>query len=95
MFLFQAEIAPNVEAQELSLKMLRVYCQRVLQFKAGQRGVVANGRVLGPFDDDENFTVEDFSLLERFSSSTYLEKINSALEKHSDEDDGKIYHPFD
>lgn len=68
--------------------MLRVYCQRVLSFKAGQRGVVANGRVLGPFDEEENFTVEDFSLLERFTSSTYLEKIIATLENHSDEDEG-------
>lgn len=87
-YCFQSEIASHVEAQELSLKMLRVYCQRVLGFKAGERGVVANGRILGPFDNDENFTVEDFSLLERFSSSTYLEKINAALENNSDEDEG-------
>lgn len=70
----------NVNAQELSLKMLRVYCQRVLSLKAGQRAIIANGRVLGPLEDDEIFTIEDFSLLERFTRSSYLDKINSALE---------------
>lgn len=77
----------NLNAQELSLKMLRVYSQRVLSLKAGQRAVIANGRVLGPLDDDETFTVEDFSLLERFSRSTYLDKINFALENTSEDED--------
>lgn len=77
----------NLNAQELSLKMLRVYCQRVLSLKAGQRAVVANGRVLGPLDDDEAFTIEDFSLLERFSHTSYLNKINDALEKTSEDEE--------
>lgn len=67
--------------------MLRIYCQRVLSLKAGQKAVVANARVLGPLDDDEIFTMEDFSLLERFSRSSYLEKINTALETTSEDED--------
>lgn len=86
----QNEIASSIQAQELSLKMLRVYCQRVLNFNVGARGLVANGRVLGPFVDDENFVIEDFSLLERFSSSSYLEKINVALEHTADDEEGKF-----
>lgn len=70
--------------------MLRIYSQRVLKLKEGERAVIANGRVLGPFDDDETFTEEDFNLLERFSSSSYLEKIIKALSKdNEDEEDGK------
>lgn len=61
--------------------MLRVYAQRVLNFKVGKRGVIANGRVLGPLNDDEYFILEDFSLLERFSFATYGEKIKTALSK--------------
>lgn len=67
--------------------MLRVYAQRVLSMKSGQRALIANGRVLGPLDDDENFTIEDFSLLERFSRSSYLDKINVALENTSEDED--------
>lgn len=70
--------------------MLRVYSQRVLRLKEGQHAVVANGRVLGPLDDNEGFTLEDFNLLERYSSSSYLEKITAALDKTSDEEEGKI-----
>lgn len=68
--------------------MLRVYSQRVLNFKKSERGVIANGRILGPFKDDELFTLEDFSLLEQFSSTSYGQKIKEALEKHKDEEEG-------
>lgn len=89
MFFFsrQPEIEANLNAQELSLKMLRVYSQRVLSLKAGQRAVIANGRVLGPLEDDESFTIEDFSLLERFTHSTYLDKIDFALENTSEDEE--------
>lgn len=77
-----------IQTQELSLKMLRIYNQRVLNFKKSQRGVVANGRILGPFNDDENFTVEDFSLLDQFSMASYGQKIKNVLEKDNSDDDG-------
>lgn len=73
------------------MKMLRVYSQRVLNLKASERAIVTNGRVLGPLEAEEKFTLEDFGLLERFTTATYLEKINQALSKSSDEDDGIFY----
>ncbi|CAH1183606.1 unnamed protein product [Phaedon cochleariae] len=82
-----AEVSSKISAQELNLKMLRVYCQRVLKLNVGDRAVIANGRVLGPLDENEDFTAEDFNLLDRFSSSSYLEKINTALKIDSDDDD--------
>lgn len=70
------------------LRVLRFYCQSVLAVPAGARAVVANGRVLGPLEDSEDFTVDDFSLLERFSLSTYGDRILQALKaKHSDDDE--------
>lgn len=56
------------------------YADRTLGLKAGQLAVVSNGRVLGPFEDTEDFTVDDFSLLERHSFSTHIDKIKSALQ---------------
>ncbi|KAF5304487.1 hypothetical protein FQA39_LY09683 [Lamprigera yunnana] len=81
------EIADAVKLQELNLKMLRVYAQRVLKFKENEIGIIANGRVLGPFDETEEFTLDDFALLDRFSSSQYGEKIMAALTKLEDSDD--------
>lgn len=78
------ELDPYLNVQELSLKMLRIFAQRVLKFKVGQIGIVANGRVLGPLDENEEFTVDDFSLLERFSYALYGEKIQNALSKAED-----------
>ena len=76
-----------MESQELSLKMLRVYIQRVLNFNVGLRGVVANGRILGPFRDDEVFSVEDYALLEQFSTALYGEKLKKTLEKTKEDED--------
>ncbi|KAJ8942869.1 hypothetical protein NQ314_009933 [Rhamnusium bicolor] len=70
--------------------MLRVYCQKVLNLKESDRVIIANGRVLGPLEENELFTAEDFNLLERFSSTLYLDKIISTLSKDADEDEGKV-----
>ncbi|XP_065164353.1 UDP-glucose:glycoprotein glucosyltransferase isoform X2 [Atheta coriaria] len=84
--LLPKEILTKESSQELSLKMLRVYCQRVLTFAASARGIIANGRVLGPLNENEKFTVEDFSLLERFSTATYGQKLKEILDKTADEE---------
>lgn len=83
-------MSSKTNAQELNLKMLRVYSQRVLNLKEGERAVVANGRVLGPLEENESFSSEDFNLLERFSSTVYLDKINNILTKDGDEEDGTL-----
>lgn len=70
-------------ATQLHLKMLRVYCQRVLKLKASTNGLVANGRVLGPFEHGEVFDSEDFGLLEKFISLQYTDKIRKALKEAS------------
>ena len=43
----------------------------------GLRGVVLNGRLIGPFDDSKNehFDVDDFELLDKFSLNTFGEKL--------------------
>ncbi|XP_030765222.1 UDP-glucose:glycoprotein glucosyltransferase-like, partial [Sitophilus oryzae] len=82
-----SEVWSRVEAQELNLKMLRVYSQKVLNLKASERAIVANGRVLGPLNEDELFTGDDFSLLERFTGASYLDKINAAIAATDDDED--------
>lgn len=80
-----SEVKSKVGSQELNLKMLRVYCQRVLRLGVGQRAIVANGRMLGPLDEDEVFIEEDFALFERYSSVQYLDKIVEVLSKETDD----------
>uniref|UniRef100_A0A8C4II02 UDP-glucose ceramide glucosyltransferase-like 1 n=1 Tax=Dicentrarchus labrax TaxID=13489 RepID=A0A8C4II02_DICLA len=43
------------------------FCQDVLKLRPGQRAVISNGRILGPFEEQEEFTVEDFHLLEKIT----------------------------
>lgn len=63
----QSELVPALNKQDWLLKVSRVYVSRVLGLKsAGQRGIVFNGRVLGPFRDEEVFDEDDFLLLERY-----------------------------
>lgn len=57
------------------IDMHRVYVKSVLKFKPGERGVVTNGRVLGPFDQEETFVVDDFALLDRLCYNNFGQKI--------------------
>ena len=57
----------------------RAFSESVLSFRPGQRGVITNGKVLGPLQDTESFLTEDFSLLEKYTMKTYAEKIKSLI----------------
>lgn len=75
-----------LKASELHLKMLRVYCQRVLKFRANDTSVIANGKIYGPFEKDESFTVDDFNLLDKINQRNYVDKIKVALKSIKDDD---------
>lgn len=77
-----------ISESELHLKMIRVYVQRALQMKATQRGVIANGKIFGPFNAKEVFTTDDFALLERMSNFQHADKIKPILKKYENDDDG-------
>ncbi|XP_043104747.1 UDP-glucose:glycoprotein glucosyltransferase 2 isoform X3 [Puntigrus tetrazona] len=57
------------------------YCKEVLKLKAGQRAVVSNGRTLSLLDEEEEFNVEDFHLLEKITLRTSAEKIKSKIKQ--------------
>lgn len=63
------------------LPMYQRYVKTVLNIEKGVRGIVCNGRLIGPFDDNEEFSNEDFSLLERFSQTSYGDKLFKKLIK--------------
>lgn len=67
------------------MKLLRVYSQRVLKLKPSQSAVIINGRILGGLNDDEVFTVDDFSLIERLSTHQHGTKVRKVLTKYEDE----------
>ncbi|XP_048049658.1 UDP-glucose:glycoprotein glucosyltransferase 2 isoform X1 [Megalobrama amblycephala] len=56
------------------------YCKEVLKLKAGQGAVVSNGRILGLLDEEE-FSVEDFHLLEKITLQSSAEKIKSKIKQ--------------
>ncbi|KAL1140588.1 hypothetical protein AAG570_000518 [Ranatra chinensis] len=79
----------NMDVTE-SMNIINVHAQflkEVLNFDLNQRAVLSNGRLLGPFETDENFTVEDFSLLERFSLTTQINKIFKVITANSEDGD--------
>jgi hypothetical protein len=63
------------------LKVQQLYCRKVLHVPAGARAIVTNGRILGPLEQTEKFTLDDFSLLERYSMNSYGDKILQTLKK--------------
>lgn len=78
-----------LSATELHLKILRVYCARVLKLKNSENAVISNGNIIGPLEENEVFTTDDYGLIERFSSHTYSDKIKKMLQT-SDGDGGEL-----
>jgi len=75
-----------------TLKVQQLYCRHVLNVPAGGRAIVTNGRILGPLEETEKFTLDDFSLLERFSLNSYGDKILQTFRKKTaDGGDGNTY----
>lgn len=61
----------QLKKQTDELSVHRRYAKTVLNMENGARAIVCNGRLIGPLDNGEEFTSDDFALLERFSQSTY------------------------
>lgn len=80
------EVKGFLSAAELHLKMLRVYCQRVMKFKSSTSGVIVNGKIFGPLEADETFTVDDFNLLDKINQNQYISKVKGALKSINSED---------
>uniref|UniRef100_A0A669AZX3 UDP-glucose ceramide glucosyltransferase-like 1 n=1 Tax=Oreochromis niloticus TaxID=8128 RepID=A0A669AZX3_ORENI len=59
----------------------QLFCQDVLKLNPGQRAVISNGRILGPFEEQEEFTVEDFHLLEKITLSGSAEKVKARVKQ--------------
>ncbi|XP_063697044.1 UDP-glucose:glycoprotein glucosyltransferase [Culicoides brevitarsis] len=70
-----------LRSTEIHLKMLRVYCQRILNLKSSASALVLNGKVMGPLDNKEIFDLDDFGLLEKFNNFIYVDKIRAGLKE--------------
>lgn len=80
-FIVPENVKGFLRTTEIHLKMIRVYCQRVLNLKSSASVIVTNGKIVGPLESKETFNLEDFSLLEKFNNFLYVEKIKAALEE--------------
>lgn len=80
-FEVEEELKNHLEDTKSLIKAHRHYARTVLNMEKGTRAVVCNGRVIGPLNDDEDFLSDDFELLQRFSESTYGDKLFKALVK--------------
>ena len=49
----------------------KLFCRNTLKLKPGQSGILSNGRLIGPFEDGEKFSEEDFHTLELFELSSH------------------------
>lgn len=67
------------------LQIHSLLCRDVFHFENGQLGLIVNGRILGPLDKDEIFSVEDFNLLERHSLKTFGDKVRKVFEDDTGE----------
>ncbi|XP_068628440.1 UDP-glucose:glycoprotein glucosyltransferase [Battus philenor] len=75
------ELVPLLNKHEWVLKAARVLSARGLRLRAGERALVHNARLIGPFADADGFSLDDFLLLDRFSNQVYGDKIAEVLLK--------------
>ncbi|XP_054470716.1 UDP-glucose:glycoprotein glucosyltransferase 2 isoform X1 [Anoplopoma fimbria] len=61
------------------IRSQQLFCHDVLKLSPGQQAVISNGRILGPFEEQEEFTVEDFQLLEKITLSGSAEKVKAKV----------------
>lgn len=73
------EVSSFLDETLRHLKLLRVFCQRVLNLDSSSSAVIVNGKILGPLHDEEVFTVDDYNLIEKFNSFYYTDKLRAAL----------------
>jgi UDP-glucose:glycoprotein glucosyltransferase len=56
-----------------------VYCRRVLGLRGGQTAILANGRLVGPLEEDESFSEQDYSMLVQLDNSSYAHAVAEAV----------------
>ncbi|TWW80861.1 UDP-glucose:glycoprotein glucosyltransferase 2, partial [Takifugu flavidus] len=61
------------------IRSQQMFCQKVLKLSPGQQAVISNGRILGPFEEQEEFTAEDFRLLEKMTLGGCAEKVKTKV----------------
>ncbi|XP_037542094.1 UDP-glucose:glycoprotein glucosyltransferase 2 [Nematolebias whitei] len=59
----------------------QLFCRDVLKLRPGLRAVISNGRILGPFEEQDEFTVEDFHLLQRITLGGSAEKVKANVKQ--------------
>lgn len=64
---------------KIDLGFYNGYSVEALNFEKGQSGVITNGRILGPFDENEDFIIDDFALLEQHTLKGSVNKIIDIL----------------
>ncbi|XP_046852680.1 UDP-glucose:glycoprotein glucosyltransferase 1-like isoform X2 [Xenia sp. Carnegie-2017] len=70
----------HVDSYKLKITSHLLFCKKVLHFKKGDIGLVANGRVLGPLEKKDIFIADDFELLENFDMDKYGRKIRNKVD---------------
>ncbi|CAB3984374.1 UDP-glucose:glyco glucosyltransferase 1-like [Paramuricea clavata] len=73
----------NVAQYRIKTTVHQLFCDKVLNLKKGDIGVIVNGRVLAPLGTKDIFIADDFELLETLDMDTYARKIRNKKKKHS------------
>ncbi|XP_076026136.1 UDP-glucose:glycoprotein glucosyltransferase 2 isoform X2 [Genypterus blacodes] len=63
------------------IRSQQLFCREVLKLTPGQRAVVGNGRVLGLLEEQEEFTLEDFHLLEKITLSGSARNVKAKVKQ--------------
>uniref|UniRef100_A0A8C7Y8C1 UDP-glucose ceramide glucosyltransferase-like 1 n=1 Tax=Oryzias sinensis TaxID=183150 RepID=A0A8C7Y8C1_9TELE len=63
------------------IRSQQLFCQDVLKLIPGQRAVISNGRIIGLLEEQEEFTEEDFHLLQKITLRGSAEKVKAQVKQ--------------
>ncbi|XP_011488137.1 UDP-glucose:glycoprotein glucosyltransferase 2 isoform X3 [Oryzias latipes] len=63
------------------IRSQQLFCQDVLKLLPGQRAVISNGRIIGLLEEQEEFTEEDFHLLQKITLRGSAEKVKAQVKQ--------------
>ncbi|CAH8615449.1 unnamed protein product [Dicrocoelium dendriticum] len=79
------QVVQGVDRAEF-LRLHANFSRHVLGLKPGERAIVANGRIIGPLSPEEEFSIDDFRLIERIAlDSGAVQLADTLLELVGDE----------
>lgn len=73
------KVAEYLDQSLSQIKELRIFCQRIFNLQPAEAALIVNGKVVGPLNNDEILSVDDFGLIKKVTTDFYTNKIKKVI----------------